>query len=252
MFAEILAPTHCPSCSSELVRIRDLFYCKSTACPAQGSKRVEHFAKTLKIKGLGPAAIEKLELGDFDEIYLLTEEVIAEALGSEKVAAKLYAEIQNSRCAPLELVLPAFGIPLIGNSATGKLSRIVTSLFEINEDTCERAGLGPKATTNLLNWIRTEYYTFYDGALPFEFKFTTKTTEVVSKGVVCISGRLKSFKTKAEATTALNQAGYEVKSSITKDVAFLINESGQESSKTTDARLKGIQIITNLKSFLEN
>ena len=73
----------------------------------------------------------------------------------------------------------------------------------------------------------------------------------MSNGVVCISGRLKSFKSKAEATDALNAAGYEVKSSLTKQVGFLINEGGTESAKTRQARDTGVTIVTNLKSFLE-
>ena len=60
MFQEILAPTHCPSCDSELDWVNDSLYCRNRLCPAQNSKAVEHFAKTMKIKGLGPASIEKL------------------------------------------------------------------------------------------------------------------------------------------------------------------------------------------------
>jgi NAD-dependent DNA ligase len=62
---------------------------------------------------------------------------------------------------------------------------------------------------------------------------------------------LKSFKTKAEATEVLSSYGYEVKSSLTKDVTILVNESGVESSKTKQARESGINIVTDLKSFLE-
>ena len=97
-----------------------------------------------------------------------------------KVSLKIYSflkaqggisEIQNSTSAPLDLVLPAFGIPLIGRTATKKLSETVKSITEINADTCERAGLGPKATESLCNWLKTEWYPFYDGCLPFEMKF---------------------------------------------------------------------------------
>ena len=57
MFAEILPPTQCPSCDSVLEWVNDQLFCRNRACPAQNSKAVEHFAKTIKIKGLGPAAI---------------------------------------------------------------------------------------------------------------------------------------------------------------------------------------------------
>jgi hypothetical protein len=66
---------------------------------------------------------------------------------------------------------------------------------------------------------------------------------LASKVAVCISGRLKSFKSKADATTALNAAGYEVKTSLTKQV---------ESAKTRQARDTGVTIVTDLRSFLEN
>ena len=251
MFQEILPPTNCPSCDSELEWVTDSLYCRNILCPAQNAKAVEHFAKTMKIKGLGPASIQRLGWTCPSDIYTSSEEHILASLGSEKVTSKLIAEILNSASAPLELVLPAFGIPLIGKTATRKLSETVNTLFEINADACERAGLGPKATDNLLTWIRRDYYGYFDGSMPFDYKFSGISVPA-SKGFVCISGRLKSFKTKADATEALNAAGYEIKSSLTKQVDFLINEGGTESAKTRQARDTGVTIVTDLRSFLEN
>ena len=245
----IQAPTHCPSCSTELVWSNQLLYCRNPKCGDKAAKQIEHFAKTLKIKGLGPAAIAKLNISYISDIYSLTVGEIAEALSSEKLADKLFAEIENSRSAPLELVLPAFGISLIGNTASKKLSTIIEHISELTEDTCKRAGLGPKATENLLQWY---HWDFTEELYPFNFKFSKNTTSTEVQGVVCISGKLKSFKTKAEATEALTSKGYEVKSSLTKQVTILVNESGVESSKTKQARDSGITIVTNLYSFLEN
>ena len=251
MFQSIFAPSHCPSCDSELVWKNDLLYCVSSSCGEQAFKSVEHFAKTMKIKGLGPASIRKLGWTCPSEIYLASDESILASLGSEKVASKLVGEISNSLAAPLELLLPAFGIPLIGKTATLKLSETVKTIHEINADTCERAGLGPKATDNLLHWIAESFPHFY-GTVGFTWTFSDTTPPAVSKGTVCISGRLKSFKSKADATTASNAAGYEVKSSLTKQVGFLINEGGAESAKTRQARQTGVTIVTDLRSFLEN
>ena len=249
MLREIIPPTDCPSCGSNLEWLNQLLYCKSTSCGAQRQKKLEHFGKTLKIKGLGPSAIEKLDIQDFDQLYELDVDYITSALNSEKIAIKLKKEIDNSKSAPLNLVLPAFGIPLIGKTATKKLSETVKDITEINADTCKRAGLGPKATENLMSWLSKEFYSFYDGCLPFDFKFVTER-KVERKGVVCISGRLKSFKTKADATETLASLGYEVKSSLTKDVTILVNESGIESAKTKQARDSGVNIVTNLSEFL--
>lgn len=251
MLREIVPPTDCPSCGSILEWINQLLYCKNTECGAQSQKKVEHFAKTMKIKGLGPAAIEKLGFMSPSDIYYMDEETLIETLGSEKVGAKLYVEIENSKSAPLELLLPAFGIPLIGNTATKKLSETVKDIHEINADTCKRAGLGPKASENLLSWIQYDG-PFYFEVMPHTWTFSKKSVAQATKGVVCISGKLKSFKTKADATETLSSLGYVVKSSLTKDVTILVNESGVESSKTKQARESGITIVTDLNSFLEN
>ena len=251
MFQEISFPTNCPSCEAELEWVNDSLYCRNHLCPAQNAKAVEHFAKTMKIKGLGPASIQKLGWTCPSEIYLASGESILASLGSEKVASKLEAEIVNSFNAPLELLLPAFGIPLIGKTATLKLSETINHISHIDADACERAGLGPKATQNLLDWIEDELPFFVD-TMPHSWYFSDTPPPAVSKGMVCISGRLKSFKSKADATTALNAAGYEVKSSLTKQVGFLINEGESESAKTRQARDTGVTIVTDLRSFLEN
>jgi len=245
----ILAPEVCPSCESPLEWKNDMLYCTNILCPAQIQKRIEHFARSLKIKGLGPKSIEKLELTSFLDIYNLSYYSIKCALSSEKLAIKLLREINHSRKASMNDVLPAFSIPLIGKTAATKLSSKIKSLFDLDEDKCKAAGLGPKATESLLSWYSDE---FEDSLkkLPFDWQFQTPKIATETKGAVCISGKLSSFKTKAEATKALSYAGYVVKSSLTKDVIFLVNESGIESAKTKEARERGITIITSLNEWI--
>ena len=245
----ILAPEVCPSCESPLEWKNDMLYCTNILCPAQIQKRIEHFARSLKIKGLGPKSIEKLGLTSLLDIYNLSYYSIKGALSSEKLAIKLLREINHSRKASMNDVLPAFSIPLIGKTAATKLSSKIKSLFDLDEDKCKAAGLGPKATESLLSWYSNEF----EGSLkklPFDWQFQTPKIATETKGAVCISGKLSSFKTKAEATKALSYAGYVVKSSLTKDVIFLVNESGIESAKTKEARERGITIITSLNEWI--
>ena len=245
---QINIPTNCPSCNSSLVLVNDLLYCRNSDCGSMSRKRVEHFASTLKIKGLGPAAVEKLELSSPLDIYNLTLEDISEGLNSEKLAAKLFDEIEQSKSKQLNDLLPALGIPLIGKTATEKLSKVCTDIESITEQTCGEAGLGPKATENLINWLEdNDWYLF----LPHDLSFgSTRTTSQANKGIVCITGKLNSFKTKAEAQVELERLGYVVKSSITKDVTILVNESGKETTKTQKARESGVIVITDLNLFI--
>jgi len=241
----IAIPDICPSCGSTLELSFPLLYCRNPSCGEQTSKKIEHFAKTLKIKGLGPAAINSLALESINDIYAMSEYEIIDLLGSQKLGEKLFTEIQNSAKAPLNILLAAFSIRLIGKTASEKLSAVCESVHDINEDSCAKAGLGPKATESLLAWMEEEYPLL---ELPHNFAF--ESPKVRTGGVVCISGKLKSFGTKAQATQILEQHGYTVKSSVTKDVTILVNESGVESQKTTKARESGVTIVENLLDFL--
>ena len=244
----IEAPTVCPSCNSVLEEVNHLLYCRNPQCGEKSLKLIEHFAKTLKIKGLGPATIKKLNIVSLEELYELSFDTIAEALSSDRLAVKLVDELQRSRSAPLNVLLPAFSIPLIGKSAAEKLSKVCKDIEEIDYDLCRKAGLGDKASSNLTSWIEDEFY--YVSLLPFDFQFDSPRVVEVAKGTVCISGKLSSFKTKAEANAKLQELGYVTKTSLTKDVTILVNESGVESAKTKKARESGVEIITNLLDFI--
>lgn len=246
----IEAPTNCPSCSSVLEEVNHLLYCRNTLCGDKVAKLIEHFAKTLKIKGLGPKSIAKLDIRSLEEIYQLDAFEIEEGLGSEKLASKLVDELQRSKSAPLNVLLPAFSIPLIGKTAADKLSKVCIDIDEIDYDICREAGLGEKSTANLLKWLEDEYP--LNSMLPFSFEFVKPSSKSANTSVntVCITGKLISYKTKAEAHAALEAAGFSIKSSLTKDVTILVNESGIESAKTKKARDAGVQIVTNLKILI--
>lgn len=239
---KIEPPKYCPSCSSTLIKIKDQLFCQNSDCESRSQKRVEHFAKTLKIKGLGPSAIEKLSLFDITDIYSLTLEYMSKQLNSEKTATKIFDEIKRSEKETLDTVLPAFGIPLVGKTATAKLAKVASSIFDIDEALCLEVQLGPKTTENLINWLDNEFFKYQH--LPLNFEFSKAQTG--KRGVVCISGKLKSYPTKAAAKAYLESLGFEVVDSFSNKVTILINESGVESEKTRKATKNGIQIITNL------
>ena len=248
---QIVPPTNCPACNSELELVNDQLFCRNPQCPAQWDKKVEHFASTLKIKGLGPATLNKLQIQDYQELYRLTVDEIQVRLGSLKLAEKLFAEIEKSKQSKLVTIIPAFSIPLIGRSASQKLCDTISNIEDISEKSCTEAGIGPKATASLINFMETEFYpNNYKDCLPFNWNNKIVKKKEVT-GVVCISGKLKTYPTKAFAEKVLNNYGFVVKSSLTKDCTHLINESGIESAKTQTARDRGVLIITNLKHLIE-
>jgi DNA ligase (NAD+) len=246
---KIKIPTNCPCCEYTLELVNDQLFCRNQACSAQLDKKLEHFCKTLGIKGMGAKTLEKLQLTDITEIYYLELDEIIESLGSEKIAVKLLDEINKSRNSDLATILPAFSIPLVGNTAAQKISKLVQSIDEITTERCRQAGLGEKVTNNLISWLETDFQEMRE-FLPFSFTVDNKPVANVTGKSVCITGKLTSFKTKSEATKALELAGFKVTDSVTKTTDYLVDEDNKGSSKRTKADQLGITIIQNLLHFL--
>ena len=85
---QIIPPTDCPACGSTLELVNEQLFCRNTKCPAQWDKKLEGFASTLKIKGLGPATISKLGVESLPELYELTVSDIQDRIHSERLAEK--------------------------------------------------------------------------------------------------------------------------------------------------------------------
>ncbi len=248
---KIQIPTQCPCCDSPLEIVNEQLFCRNTACPAQLNKKVEHFTKTLGIKGFGPKTVEKLELTDLTEIFYLELDDLTEALGSEKTAAKLLDEIEAAKAAKLEKILPAFSIPLFGNTASTKLCGVISHIDEITAEKCKEAGLGDKVTANLISWLETEFQEVRE-FLPFDFQTSGKQAISADNGKsICITGKLASYKNKAEAYAALIAAGYKVVESVNRQTDYLVDEGDKGSAKRKKAEELSIPIITNLIDFLK-
>jgi DNA ligase (NAD+) len=240
-------PKNCPCCGYTLELIKDQLFCTNTACSAQLNKRIEHFTKSLGIKGFGPRTVEKLNLGDITEIFYLDRDNLIEALDSEKVADKLLSEIERAKSSDLATVLSSFSIPLIGNTASLKLAKVVSDIDEITIEKCKEAGLGDKATENLMTWLNTEYSELKE-FLPFKFQPITINTEGPT---ICITGKLSSYKNKADATKILTERGFRVVESVTKTLKYLVDETDKGSAKRKKAEEYGVTIINNLNTFLK-
>lgn len=231
-------PDNCPNCDSKLERVTNQLFCRNSECSAVAFKKIQHFAKTMKIKGLGEKTIEKLELEDILDIYLLTDIELNTILG-QKLGSKLYQEIENSKHVDFVTYLSAFAIPLIGRETASKLALVVGSLEEVSKESCIKAGLGEKATINLVDWIEKDYTKYKN--LPINLsKSESQTNDIV----VCISGKLTSFRTKKEAEDWLDNYNIKVVSGVSKKVNYLIKEDTKPSSKQDLAEKYGIPVIT--------
>jgi len=225
-------PSNCPSCNSVLSRKKDQLFCTNVDCFAKNSKVVEKYTKKMKIKGLGPVAIKKLELNNINDIYELTEEILEDTLG--KNGNKIFLEI-NNKTTKIQLAdfLGASSIPLVGKTTADK---ITTTINDITKQSLLKDGLGEKASTNLLNWLDST-------DIPSGITFVKeKETSVMTGLKICVSGRTPGF-TKATLATYLAEYNISVVSSVTKDIDYLISEE-TKSAKAQKAIKLNINIIT--------
>jgi DNA ligase (NAD+) len=234
-------PSTCPICASTLERVNDQLFCRNESCDAKTSKKLQHFVKTMKIKGLGEKTIEKLDLTDIYDLYELSIEKLTSTVG-EKIGTKLLNEIAQSKEANLSTFIQSFGIPLIGNSAATKLAKVTDSLWKITEPMAKTAGLGEKATSNLLNWIKLNRSKYED--LPIK-TITSKVNKVEEKFSVCITGKLNDFSSRPKAKEFLETKGVKVLSSLSSKTDYLVCDQSQSTSSSfVKAKNLNIPIIT--------
>lgn len=200
------------------------------------SKILEYFIKTLEIKGLGPANIEKMGLTHPSELFEKQDWSILGANG-----AKIEQELERAKTKPYELVLAALGIPGVGKS-TAKL--IVTSIpkFDHLEEIQYKdiRGIGPATVNSILYWL--EDNKDWVQTLPLQLEQNVQVTSILKQNKkVCVTGKLDM--TRADITQILEKAGFTVASSVTKDCYALITAGDNTSSKYVKAKELGVQII---------
>lgn len=250
---KIIAPTSCPSCGSVLERVNDQLFCRNSAdCPAQCTKKLQNFCKKLKIKGFGEITLDKLNLVSYNDLITLTVEDAVDGGFSEHMAKKLVETVKSSLdlgISPNDF-LAAVSIPLIGDGVMRKL--VFDKLELITYNLCIKQGIGDKAAKSLMEWLDNEWYKYQDLWEPhFIIKKSQTPSTVQHQGVVCITGKLDNFKSRTDAASFLASKGYEVKSSVTKAVQYLICEDGTTGSSYKKAITNGIP-VTTIKELLED
>ena len=238
----------CPACNSLLERVNDQLFCRNIDCISQNIKKVEKFAKGLKIKGLGPKTIEKLNIDYIPKIYNLCYNEVEDILG-KKLSDKLREEIEHSKNTDFFTVLGCLSIPLVGKQVANKLKPYVTKLDDIDLPLCNRVKLGDKTTKSLLTWLDNNKSIFKE--LPtYSFNSSSSSKKEV-RFICCITGKLNDYSSRAKAIEVLESKGVEVKSTVSKKVDYLICDiENSTSSSITKAIRYEIPIVT-MKTFLK-
>jgi DNA ligase (NAD+) len=157
-------PKSCPSCGEPVERVEGevAYYCVNSACPAQLTRNVEHFAAVMDIEGFGEkVALAVVAAGlvkDAADIFFLTKDQLLTLEGfADKKAENLLAAIQAAKRQSLARLISALGIHGVGEVMAGDLAAHFGSLDALADATGEQLqeveGVGPNVSQAVVDWF---------------------------------------------------------------------------------------------------
>ena len=252
-------PDRCPSCNEPVSRAEGeaAVRCTNSACPAQLSRGIEHFASkdAMDIDGMGPAVVEALlaagKIGDVSDLYRLKKEDIADLdrMG-EKSAANLIAAIEKSKSAGLERLIYALGIRNIGTVAASALAshfKTLTACFDATvEELCSIQDFGMITALCVVDYFSHPQNRRICESLIEEGLLTeavaTPTKDTLAGITFVLTGTLPTM-SRDEASALIKANGGKVSGSVSKKTGFVV--AGDEAgSKLTKARELGVKVIS--------
>ena len=202
------------------------------------SKVLEHFIKTIDIKGLGPASVKKLGLTH--PVDLFDGFCDWDKLGANGI--KVEAEIERTKTKPYEIVLASLGIPGLGRSASKLVVSKIPAFRNLRDiETTYIKGIGPSTIESVLSWL--EENEDWVLTLPLQLEQNVTVEEVVGTPArkVCITGKMDM--TRGQLSDILQEKGFKVTSTVTKDCYALITGGDTTSSKYKKAVTLGVTIV---------
>lgn len=275
---EVVFPTNCPSCGSELYRNEGevAYYCPNTdGCLPQIKGSIEHFIqrKAMNIDSLGEGKIDiLLENGlihDAADLYGLS---FGQLLGLEKVhtdeetgkerkvsfkektVTNILDGIEKSKGEPFAKVLFGMGIRFVGETTAQKLAQYFKNIENLEKANLEELlavpDVGEKVAQSILEFFRSEKN------LAFVEKLKNAGVNLVSNDVVVetegdalagltflYTGTFDNF-SREEIEQKIEANGGKLVSGVSKKLNYLIVGEGAGPSKIKKAADLGVKMIS--------
>ena len=267
---EFFMPTHCPSCGEPVSFDKNdgaALRCTNSACPAQLSRSIEHFASkgAMNIDGLGPQIVELLlangKIRDAADLYSLKVEDIEtlERMG-KKSAQNLVAAIEASKTVGLARLVFALGIREVGEVAAAALASRFGTLDALSRATAEEISAIENFGEVTADYVVDFFSHPQNIALCRRIEEAGVLTVDNSAPVgdlfaglsFVLTGTLPTM-SRDEASALIKQNGGKTVGSVSKKTDFVL--AGEAAgSKLVKAQELGIRIISesDLLSMIEN
>lgn len=267
---EVVFPSHCPVCQTELVRQEGeaAHYCPNeTGCPPQIKARFEHFVqrKAMNIESLGERTIllllEKNLIHTVADLYRLTYEEIYSLDGFKDLSTRnLLAGIENSKKAPFESVLFGLGIRFVGRTVAEKLARHFKNIEAIAAASYEELiavpEIGERIAQSVISYFQEPLHQQLINELKaagLQFQILEVEEKQVSNVLegksFVVSGVFDNFG-RDEIKEVIAAHGGKVVSSISAKLDYLLAGDKMGPAKREKAESLGIRILSE-KEFTE-
>jgi DNA ligase (NAD+) len=260
---EILFPQRCDSCGADLVDGGARLYCPNPLCPKRLHHRLEKWVSVLDIRELGEKLLRQLfdkgRLRQIADLYTLeAPELAALDRMGEISAAKVIRHIRGARELSLAAFVAGFDFDGVGETIMDKVAASgFDTLEKLRSATVEELaavyGLGEISARTIVEGL-AETREEMDRVLAagiISIAAPLPSSALPLRGCsFCFTGELLSMKRK-EAEERIKALGGSVKTSVVKDLSFLVtNNPESKSAKNVKARKLGVALIDEAR-FLE-
>ena len=254
--------SHCPKCSSELVRKEGevQHYClNSDECPPQIKGKIEHFIsrKAMNIDGIGGETIDLLFknnlVKNISDLYKLSFfDIIDLNRIAEKTANNIIFSIKESKKVAFSRVLFALGIRHIGETVAKKLTthfKNIENLISANfDELIEVEEIGDVIANSLITYLNNEtnvriLQSLKNDGLNFEELENEKLSNNLEGKSFVVSGVFTVFSRDTLKKSVVDHGG-KIVSSISSKTNFVIAGDKMGPSKLAKAEKLNIPILT--------
>jgi DNA ligase (NAD+) len=253
---EIEFPRKCGACGTDLEDGGTRLFCPNPECPKRLLHRIEKWVSVLDIRELGEKLIRQLydksRVRRLPDLYTLSANELADydRMG-ELSAAKVVRHIQTVRRLSLAAFIAGFDFEGVGETIMEKAASAGFNTLEklrnaSVEELAEVYGLGEITARTIAGGLQ-ETAVEMDGILAGGIIAIAPPPPEDSRPLrgfsFCFTGELSSMK-RGEAEERIKALGGSAKSSVVKDLSFLVtNDPESGSGKNDKARKLGIPII---------
>jgi len=231
-------PKKCPICKTEVVRPEGevAVRCPNKQCPARLKWRLIYYSSrdAMDIDHLGESTIDKLLdeqlIDDIADLYTLKKDDILKLEGfKEKSAENLLDSIEKSKNQSLSRLIYGLGIRHVGKYASQLLASKYNSIEELskaNEEELKNIdGLGDKSAESIATFFATnENKNLIDrlekNGVKTKKEKTKEKLPLEGKTFVFTGGLIKY--SRSDASEIIQKKGGIVKSSIAKDIDYVV------------------------------